>query len=85
MSFQKSLYGFKQALRCWFTKLSHALKQSGFKQSYSDYSLFTYSARNIFCILVYTDDLIIAGNDLNALQRYKEHLSTCVSKVFSWY
>lgn len=38
---RKLLYGLKQAPRCWFTKLSASLKEYGFTQSYSDYSLFT--------------------------------------------
>lgn len=33
---QKSLYGLKQAPRYWFSKLTSALKQSCFKQSYCD-------------------------------------------------
>lgn len=38
---RKSLYGLRQAPRCWFAELSSALKDFGFKQNYSDYSLFT--------------------------------------------
>ena len=37
---KKSLYGLRQAPRCWFAKLTSALKAYDFKQSYSDYSLF---------------------------------------------
>ncbi|XP_074317895.1 uncharacterized protein LOC141653928 [Silene latifolia] len=40
---KKSLYGLKQAPRCWFAKLAAALRKYGFTQSYSDYSLFSYS------------------------------------------
>lgn len=50
---QKSMYRLKQTPRCWFTKLTSALKDSGFKQSYSDYSLFTYSTSDIFlCVSI---------------------------------
>lgn len=40
---KKSLYGLRQAPRCWFVKLVTALKSYGFEQSYSDSSLFTLS------------------------------------------
>ena len=33
----KFLYGLKQILRCWFAKLTKALKEYGFVQSISDY------------------------------------------------
>ncbi|KAL6311609.1 hypothetical protein AAG906_003470 [Vitis piasezkii] len=44
---RKSLYGLKQAPRCWFAKLVTTLKGYGFLQSYSDYSLFTYTKGNV--------------------------------------
>lgn len=43
----KSLHGLKQAPRCWFSKLSLALKHYGFHQSYYDYFLFTLNDNSI--------------------------------------
>ncbi|CAA7019514.1 unnamed protein product [Microthlaspi erraticum] len=77
---RKSLYGLKQAPRCWFKKLSDALLRFGFDQSYDDYSLFSYSRKNIeLRVLVYVDDLIICGNDSYMIQKFKDYLSKCFS------
>jgi hypothetical protein len=75
---RKSLYGLKQAPRCWFAKLAAALKNYGFKQSGSDYSLFTLHKDHVqLNVLVYVDDLIVSGNDISAIQSFKSYLSTC--------
>lgn len=75
---RKSLYGLKQAPRCWFAKLVRSLKDYGFRQSYSDYSLFTYTRGSIqINFLVYVDDLIISGNDSNAIISFKTYLHKC--------
>ena len=75
---RKSLYGLKQASRCWFAKLAQSLRQYGFKQSYLDYSLFTYQHGVVqLNILIYVDDLLISGNDSAALTTFKKYLSSC--------
>lgn len=75
---QKSLYGLRQAPRCWLAKLDTALYQCGFTQSYSDYSLFIYHRGDISLhVLVNVDDQIIYGNDSAALSSFKEYLSVC--------
>lgn len=74
----KSLYGLRQAPRCWFLKLSTALKEYGFVQSYSDYSLFTYRKLEVhLSILVYVDDLLISGSDSSAITELKKYLGRC--------
>lgn len=74
---QKSLYGLKQAPRQWFAKLTTALKDFGFEQSKTDYSLFTKVTHSSFvAILIYVDDLLIAGNDQQAITKTKAFLST---------
>jgi hypothetical protein len=61
----KSLYGLKQASRQWYAKLSSTLINVGYKQSKLDYSLFVRSHKgNFTAILVYVDDIILAGNNL---------------------
>ena len=75
---RKSLYGLKQAPRCWFEKLTKALKGFGFVQSYEDYSLFSYvKGEKCIRVLIYVDDLIVAGNDLSMIAKFKKHLSDC--------
>lgn len=55
-----------------------ALKAYGILQSYSDYSLFTYTRRSVLInVLVYVDDLIIYGNDFTVLTIFKAYVSDC--------
>lgn len=54
---KKSLYGLRQAPRCWFAKLSSALKEF-------DYSLSNLARGDkVMYVLVSIDDLIIGGNN----------------------
>lgn len=75
---RKSLYGLRQAPRCWFAKLSEALKKFGFTQCLSDYSLFTLEATDHrISVLIYIDDLIITGSSTAATENFKAYLSSC--------
>lgn len=72
---QKSLYGLKQASRQWNVKLTDALVASGFIQSKLDHSLFIRRHNEkIVVILVYVDDMMIAGNDLKLIEQTKKEL-----------
>ncbi|KAM2714488.1 hypothetical protein EV2_044230 [Malus domestica] len=71
----KSLYGLKQASRQWFIKLSCALRKAGYQQSKADYSLFVRNHDGKFtALLVYVDDIILAGNNIQAIEDTKSFL-----------
>jgi hypothetical protein len=62
----KSLYGLKQASRKWYEKLASLLLSHGYKQAAADHSLFIkHSTHQFTALLVYVDDIILAGNSLD--------------------
>lgn len=72
---QKSIYGFKQASRQWYSKLSQFLLKFGFIPSKSDYSLFTKGEGLEFVsLLVYVDDIIIVGPTSSIIDSVKTFL-----------
>ncbi|GKB22844.1 ribonuclease H-like domain-containing protein [Tanacetum coccineum] len=72
-----SLYRLKPAHRKWNAKLTSALIECGFVQSKSDYSLFTKSFDDVFIALfVYVDDIIVTGNNLPEINKFKQFLKT---------
>ncbi|XP_017979725.1 PREDICTED: uncharacterized mitochondrial protein AtMg00810-like [Theobroma cacao] len=74
----KSLYGLKQASRQWNAKLTASILQYGFKQSMSDYSLFTMSTTGgeFVALLIYVDDILIASNSAQAATAVKSHIDS---------
>jgi len=69
---ERSLYGMKQASRQWNLELTKFLSKNGFRQSKSDYSLFTKTSKGLCTfILVYVNDLLIAGDDINNIIEIK--------------
>ncbi|XP_074318061.1 uncharacterized protein LOC141654847 [Silene latifolia] len=75
---QKSLYGLRQAPRCWYAKLASALKTYGFQQCPYDNSLFSITKPDTeLHVLVYVDDLVICGNNSSTISHFKKYLSEC--------
>ena len=67
----------KQASRQWFAKFTEAILAAGFTQSKSDYSLFVQKVGNsLTALLIYVDDILITGNNLDSIRATKEFLHT---------
>ena len=74
---QRSVYGLKQASRQWNIELTKFLVSKGFKQSKSDYSLFTKRVNGLYTFIpVYVDDLLISGDDQSSIAAIKSDLHT---------
>jgi len=72
---QKSLYGLKQASRQWYAKLITTLLALQFIQLSADHSLFIKNTEVYFTtLLIYVDDIVLAGNDPNEIDYVKTHL-----------
>ncbi|XP_014496675.1 uncharacterized protein LOC106758250 [Vigna radiata var. radiata] len=72
---QRSIYGLKQASHQWFARLSSFLMQHGYQQSQSDHSLFLkFSGSSTTALLVYVDDVVLAGNDISEMSHITQLL-----------
>jgi len=74
----KSLYGLKQALRAWYTRLSNFLLSIGFCASKVDTSLFILTVNHdiIWYLFVYVDDILLTGNNSTQIHRLISLLSS---------
>nr|GFA61890.1 ribonuclease H-like domain-containing protein [Tanacetum cinerariifolium] len=65
------------ASRQWNTKLTSTLIENGFSQSKSDYSLYTKYDKGVFlALLVYVDSIIITGNSVSEIEKFKVFLKS---------
>jgi hypothetical protein len=62
----RSLYGLKQAPQAWFERFTSVVTVVGFVASKHDPTLFVHtSSRGRTLILLYVDDMLITGDDLD--------------------
>ena len=72
---RQTLYGLKQAPRAWFAKFSFTISHHGFSGSSFDTALFLrWSGHGITILLLYVDDMIITGDDMQGIQDLKHFL-----------
>ena len=72
----KSLYGLKQSPRCWNHEFNKFIVNLGFMRSKHDYCLYVKkgNSSNILILVLYVDDLLIAGNQLSEVEELKKDL-----------
>ena len=67
---RKSIYGLKQSPRAWYSRPGTRLHQLGFHSSKADTSLFIFrQGAVVIYMLVYVDDIVIAGSCPRAVDR----------------
>lgn len=74
---KKSLYGLKQAARCWYDKFDSELKSIGFTESLVDPCVYFIQGKNVkdnVYILLYVDDVVIITGNMTKLNQVKSTL-----------
>ena len=74
---KKALYGLKQSPRAWFGRFATSMKSMNYIQSQGDHTLFVKHSKDgkVIALIVYVDDIIVTGDDLEEMGRLKEKLA----------
>lgn len=68
---KKRIYGLKQANREWYKELKSFLENAGFRNFIYDSSFFIYHHNGVIMyFFVYVDDIIVTGNNTNAISEF---------------
>lgn len=72
----KPLYGLKQALRAWFSRIEDYFIKEGFVKSQNEETLFlkTNNQGNILFVSIYVDDLIYIRDDTVMMSHFKLYM-----------
>jgi len=77
---RRALYGLKQAPRAWFERFVSVIMAAGFAPSSHDPALFVHiSPRGRTLLLLYVNDMLITGDDVEHVFLIKKHLSQPIS------
>ena len=74
---RKALYGLKQGSRQWYQKFDTFMASKAFTRSNEDHCLYTkkLSDGSLMILILYVDDMLIAGKSMVAIESLKQALS----------
>eukprot|EP00252_Welwitschia_mirabilis_P018673 TRINITY_DN4156_c0_g1_i5.p1 TRINITY_DN4156_c0_g1~~TRINITY_DN4156_c0_g1_i5.p1 ORF type:complete len:1283 (+),score=262.04 TRINITY_DN4156_c0_g1_i5:125-3973(+) len=73
---KRSLYGLKQAPRQWYKKFDTFMIEQKYERCKVDHCVYLMrTTGKITILLLYVDDMLIAGNDLHEIQRLKSQMA----------
>ncbi|GAA0156232.1 transmembrane signal receptor [Lithospermum erythrorhizon] len=74
---EKSLYGLKQAPRQWYKKFDSFMGEHGFSRTMIDHCVYIKGLSNgdFIILLLYIDDMLIVGKNLNTIKELKCQLN----------
>ena len=73
---EKAFYGLKRSPRAWFGRLSYSMKEYGFKQAMTNYTLFyKRDGDNITLLIVYVDKMIVTSGNSTKIEKLLSYLA----------
>src|SRR3954466_15320608 len=77
---QQSIYGLKQASRSWNQRFDNVFKSFGFIQTYGEACMYKkVSGSSVAFLILYVDDILLIGNDVDLLNSVKDYLNNSFS------
>ena len=77
---QRSIYGLKQASRSWNLRFDEVIKGFGFVQTYGEACIYKkVSGSSVAFLVLYVDDILLIGNDIEFLNSIKGYLNNSFS------
>ena len=73
---QRSIYGLVQASRSWNIRFDEVIKAFGFIQTYGEACIYKkVSGSSVAFLILYVDDILFMGNDIEFLESIKGYLN----------
>ena len=77
---QRSIYGLVQASRSWNIHFDEMIKAFGFMQTYGEACVYKkVSGSSVAFVILYVDDILLMGNDIELLDSIKAYLNKSFS------